>query len=239
MKKTLPAIVLALCLSCAFANEEYPPVHRGFFYSAGIGVSYINSFFKDITSTSNYYDEDDGHHYRKYYIEESGYHGIGAPSMDFKLGFSVLDLFSGFVMFDGTIYHGKAWDQEYEEYRQMTVDADPKEESKHSYAIAFNLGYGFNLYPFFLFNDSPFSGSYVGFAFSISGISAELGDSDLDPESINFKMEIGKDWQVNRSWSVGVGLAYQFAIKMLDYDNDAKNDFHNRIVSLLFHISHN
>jgi len=204
-------LVAVIALS-AWAQEAKPQKtrppyeHRGFFFSAGTGVSYT-----DLTARQNDSDESWDETTRR---EFSGW---SAPTFDFKFGKSMANLIVVHSQFELAVYSGET------NYRHVErsysdgvnifgislpkVNAD-EDKSVESNGFAFAGGIGLMVYPF-RNPRSVMNGFYAGFSSGMDAffVSADDSDGDINLASFYTQYEVGKDWWVSETWSVGVALA--------------------------------
>ncbi len=208
-----------------------PHEHRGFFFSAGTGVTYTDL---DVVRRFSYsrwnfsverslgYDE----------ITRREFSGWTVPVMDFKIGKSIGNLVVVHSIFELALFSGEmeySYSEQYEKDVRVLgisldkVNAEEKTLSTSAFSLAGGLGLMF--YPF----RSP-SSALNGFYFGISGGMAnfvcfgEDEDSGFDQVSAFTQYEIGKDWWVSETWSVGVGMAFSMHSVMESGDADDGGD---------------
>lgn len=237
MMKTLKKFVCILVFA-AIAWAQNPHEYRGFYFGSGLGVSYLSSALN--VNNLNYqsglghtrfdgvYEENK--HYGENHKKER-FSGFGFPSLDFRLGMSFANLITFYFNFRGGLYsgEGKNFKEDYsvdrvyldgildKEDRVLVGKLDRKDDA---YAFYGAFGLGFTVYPF-RNPASPMYGFYVGVAggadASVARVNA-LAQDLSGSMGIFTRYEIGKDWWVSDSWSIGVG--FDFTIEVYGNNND-------------------
>jgi len=218
--------IVALLVVTSWGQEAKPQKtrppyeHRGFFFSAGTGVAYTN--------LKAYQEDSDGSWEENTSREFSGW---SAPLFDFKFGKSIANLIVLHSRFELATYSGETdyhyTEKSYSEGINLFGISLPKyntdeKKSLDSYAFSFSLGLGFMVYPF-RNPRSVMNGFYVGFSSGMDAFFAVSGDDDgdIDVASAFTQYEVGKDWWVSETWSLGVA----FAFSLHDFVEDgAAND---------------
>lgn len=218
--------IIALFAVASWAQEAKPQKtrppheHRGFFFSAGTGASYA-----DLTAHQK--DSDDG------WTESTRreFSGWSCPFFDFKFGKSIANLIVVHSLLELAVYSGESdyhyTEQSYSEGVNLFGISLPKikvdeKKSLDSYAFSFSAGFGLMAYPF-RNPRSVMNGFYVGFSSGMDIFLVQSGDNDGDFElsSVFTQYEVGKDWWVSETWSLGVALA--ISLHSFVEDGDAKS----------------
>ena len=254
-------IVILLMASLSWAADvenkpAVPCVHSGSFFSVGLGVSYESmktDLFTSHHNESGHFDRTDG--YVTDYLEVYGpkkyweFSGFEAPSIDIRFGGAFANTVALYFTFAGGLYRGEAVREEKNISQIYNADQNgnlvlQSETIKSDYKRTFDavaaygwFGLGFSVYPFHDPN-SPMKGVYFGFSggLDIMGVRVEENFDDVVTESFYTRYEIGRDWWVSETWSIGVALAYTRVIGFEDdyYNTDggSRNAF-----TLLFRIT--
>ena len=209
-------IVALMTASVAWAQipEENKPAvpceHRGSFFSVGLGLSYM-SLSKDE------------------YISHRDEKGDWDKTLDFRFGGAIGNVVSLYFTFMGGLYRGTAIREENNIEQHYIADENGKlifqSESSESYykrefdAVAAYgwFGAGFSVYPF-RNPSSQLRDLYFGFSggLDILGVRVEDNFDDVVTESYFLRYEVGKDWWVSETWSIGVALAFTSVIGFED-----------------------
>ena len=224
----------------AVKKGRTPYEHRGFFFSAGMGVGYTSfSTYKENTRgdyTYEYYDyeKDEYVGWKEYkflattYDEE--FSGVSCPLLEFRFGRSFGNLVAAYSVFEIGVFSGtgKFRRQDYDRPERLDennvrvfADEDVLVEAHGAkgsvYAVLGNAGLGFSVYPFRNPNHI-LNGAFIGYASGISAISTISKNSDLEYGQIGVftQFELGKDWWVSENWSAGVALSYSFVSNIED-----------------------
>ena len=266
MKMIRALIVIMAVASLAWAqspetkSSRVPCQHRGGFFSVGFGLSYT-SFNKDEAKTSH---DDRGHwdsnlnQYVPDYLDVNGtrshwhFGGLEAPSMDLRFGIGIGNMVVLHASLTGGIFRGELV-REDESFKQHFVyDANRErvletenvlgkaktiEDDGWGYFCWFGLG--FSIYPF---RDpaSPLNGLYVGFSSGLDIMGVRQSYHTMDGHSeiggLLTRYEVGKDWWVSETWSVGVSLAFAYVSGFEDsyLESDGGN---RKTISLLFRLT--
>jgi len=238
MSIRLVLFVLAFFLVAANAaapqgeTDIHPYEHRGFFFSAGLGFSYM-SLSKVVHNTSVRFS---GIDYSSYVIlqnDEREYSGFGLPAIDYKLGVAfgnVVTVYSAmslaFSIGDGTYAES--------EYENDHLNSYDEYQESGNWGMGAYWGLGFSVYPF-KNPGSVMNGFHVGYTAGISVMAGMVaGDEDLAMTGLGNEIEIGKDWWVSDTWSIGVSASYLWLwpIEIFDEDFDGKR------FQLMFRITH-
>ncbi|MBQ2561042.1 MAG: hypothetical protein II565_10735 [Fibrobacter sp.] len=244
----LKKLVLILVVAAAAWAQE----HRGLFFSAGLGFSYASLFYTDVE-----YNYGSGAYFENQWVSsyEEGpkstwdLNSFEIPTIDIRLGCSFANLFAVYVLFSGGAYSGefdytreKVGVSRYLEddgsiaVEPKQVEPPVKQEHETMYA-RFSLGLGFSVYP--IRNPlSRLNGLYVGFAGGLDAWAVHMksGLDSFDNSGIFTRYEIGKDWWMSESWSLGVGFAFTNVFKFIK-DYEGNDEGHARVFSLLFRIT--
>lgn len=239
MKKILKELV-CIFIFAAVAWAQNPHEHRGFYYSTGMGVSYLSTSLNvnnlNYQSGVGQYMPDGKYREGKHYGENNRkerFSGFGFPSLDFRIGRSFANLLSFYFNFRGGLYsgEGKMYKEDYyvdRVYLDGALDKEDKalvgklDRKDDAYAFYGAFGLGFTVYPF-RNPASPMYGSYVGV---VGGADASISRMNSLAQDISGWMgiftryEIGKDWWVSDNWSVGVG--FDFTVEV--YGNHSEGD---------------
>ena len=186
------------------AKKVRPPhEHRGFFFSMGMGVSYLSSSVDESNvsySTGGGYLDTDGsfipqskyEHERVLHEEFSGW---GAPVIEFRFGKSICN---------------------------MVMEA---------------FGLGLSIYPF-RNPESMLNGLYIGVSGGVEAFDSHLDDSFsiISNGGVYTRFELGKDWWVSDTWSLGVGIAY-VNVTVFEDGND-KEEHERNSISFFIRLTH-
>ena len=224
MLKTLAIVALLAVTSWAqetVSQKTRPPYeHRGFFFSAGTGVSYtdLKAYQRDSDGT---WDENTSREFS----------GWSCPFFDFKFGKSIANLIVVHSLLELAVYSGESdyhyKEQSYSEGINLFGISLPKtkvdeKKSLNSDAFSFAAGIGLMVYPF-RNPRSVMNGFYVGFSSGMDIFLVQSGDNDgdFDLSSAFTQYEVGKDWWVSETWSLGI--AFALSIHSFVEDGDAKS----------------
>lgn len=229
----------------ASASQE----HRGFFFSIGAGVSYMNSsleglekklqsvtFERNLQSVNSTTMLDgSGARESEFDIEiekKDKFSGFGGPLFDMKLGFFIGRVVSLYSVFEGALISGDG--SHFEENRGVNYFYEPEgvrsnktfsnieDVSDDAVGLFASIGVGFSVYPFFN-QTNALNGLYLGFAWGFDGSVARLKTYSDNTNGIvgQFtRYEVGKDWWVSETWLLGVEFAFTKAFGKDDYDAD-------------------
>ena len=241
MKILKTLAIVALFAVTSWAQEATPQKtrppheHRGFFFSAGTGVSW--------TDLKAYQEDSDGTWEEKTSREFSGW---SYPTFDFKFGKSIANLIVVHSLLELAVYSGESdyhyKEQSYSEginlfgFNLPKTKADEK-KSLNSDAFSFAAGIGLMVYPF-RNPRSVMNGFYVGFSSGMDIFLVQSGDNDgdFDLSSAFTQYEVGKDWWVSETWSLGV--AFAFSIHSFVEDGDAKSGGDQGTFRFLIRLTH-
>lgn len=251
MLKQLVLILVVATAVCAHGAKS-PHEHRGLFFSSGLGFSYVTLFYTDVK-----YNYESGTYFSDQWVSSysegpKNTWDLGSfeiPTIDIRLGSSFANLFAVYVLFSGGVYSGDVdYTQEkvgalkyrddggsiVEESKQVEPPVTQEHETMHA---RFSFGLGFSVYP--IRNPlSRLNGLYVGFAGGLDAWAVHMksGFDSFDKTGIFTRYEIGKDWWISDTWSLGVGFAFTNMFKFIeDYDGNDKG--HANVLSLFFRIT--
>ena len=232
----------------------FPREHRSSYFSVNWGLSYLGSerkssdfgFSSSIGSTRL-----DGRYER---LEQYGQHdeqesfsAWGFPTLDIRFGRAFGNMVAVHFSFGGGLFsgEGKRHKQDYAVHRSVVdnvIESEEKEpngimdETIDSYGIYGSLGFGFTVYP--IRNPaSLLNGLFVGLA---GGIQGSLARDDVYATDyctvggVFTRYELGKDWWVSDTWSVGVGLSFSKVV--YTFVDEGENSKHH-VVSLFFRLT--
>lgn len=186
--------------------------HRGFFFSAGLGLAYTDVHAKD--------EDSDCCGAGTTETTRRDFSGWALPTMDFKFGKSIGNLVVLHALLDFALYSGEA-DYHYSKYYEnegvnlfgiSMPKIDTKEkEGMETKAISVSWGLGLMVYPF-RNPRSVMNGFYVGISGGMDFVVVGLFDeyNDFEMLSVFSQYEVGKDWWVSETWSIG--FAFSFAM---------------------------
>ena len=240
------------------AKKVRPPhEHRGFFFSMGMGVSYLSSSVDESNvsySTGGGYLDTDGsfipqskyEHERVLHEEFSGW---GAPVIEFRFGKSICNMVAMYTIFSTGIYQGegsyrktnRGLQSHYDHSGNLTlVDTIPEgTKKKKDDALAFMeaFGLGLSIYPF-RNPESMLNGLYIGASGGVEAFDSHLDDSFsiISNGGVYTRFELGKDWWVSDTWSLGVGIAY-VNVTVFEDGND-KEEHERNSISFFIRLTH-
>lgn len=241
------------------SKKVRPPYeHRGFFFSMGYGTSYADLSF--LEKNKEYRVEPDygsnltvgsgarlkETEYTRDYGLRREFSGWSVPNFDFRFGKSIANLVALYTQFGIGQYmgSGKYFKTDREQKIQTGVDgtedlvysSEYVKTRKEGDAIGMiaSFGLGFSVYPF-RNPSSVLNGFYVGVSGGIETCSFYLdgGYSIIDAGGIFTRYEIGKDWWVSETWSLGVGFGYTDMVGSLD---DGDNEL--GVISFFVRLTH-
>lgn len=228
--------VLAVCV---FSWARSPRTHRGFYFSFGAGPSYSSA------EISGEYDD-------RYYGENSRYidakvsenirfSGDPFPAFDFRFGKSFWNLMVLYSEIDLSLQTGtlernrKIWSVEEAPY----LIAKERFENKNAFGGSAAAGLGFAFYPF-LRPDSPVRGLHFGQSVLFGGNYYQSKKSrdriKLYSTELFNSFEIGMDWWMSDTWSIGTEFSYRFAVTFWKLPSDFDEGKGN-VISLKFRIT--
>ena len=239
--KVLIVALMAASVAWAQIPEENKPAvpceHRGSFFSVGLGLSYM-SLSKDEYISHRDEKGDWDKTLGRYVVKSVRYwgpkkhwdfSGFEFPSLDFRFGGAIGNVVSLYFTFMGGLYRGTAIREENNIEQRYNADENGKliflsENSESYYKREFDavaaygwFGAGFSVYPF-RNPSSQLRGLYFGFSggLDILGVRVEDNFDDVVTESYFLRYEVGKDWWVSETWSIGVALAFTSVIGFED-----------------------
>jgi hypothetical protein len=228
--------------------------HRGFYFSTSAGISYLsseaNSYNFSCPSGTGRTRADGRYEYLQYCGENNrldNFDAFGFPLFDIRFGGAIGNLVAVYTSFNIGLFNGdgRLRKQDYDVKRFIVDDVwdrDDKtlvggmDQKYDVYGFYVSLGLGFTVYPF---RDpaSPLNGFYAGI---IGGIDASLARLDAYADDfcglmgIFTRYEIGKDWWVSDTWSVGVG----FSLTKSVYENvNEGDDSDHYVIGLFFRLT--
>ncbi|MBR3073769.1 hypothetical protein [Fibrobacter sp.] len=228
--------------------------HRGFFFSAGLGLSYMSSNLNSYSSsysTGASQTRFDGVYEERWFGGENnkkeGFSGFGFPTLDVRMGRSVGNLVAIYASMTGSLYNGEGtvYKEDFSLEKVVLNGSDENvqktllgklDKKEDGYAFYISLGLGFSVYPF---RDaiSPLNGFYVGIS---GGADVSLAKVKSENKEISGVMgiftryELGKDWWVSDTWSIGVGFAFTKVV--YENVNDGDDGGHH-FIGLFFRIT--
>jgi hypothetical protein len=263
MKMFKVLIVALIAASVAWAQmpevnkPAVPCEHRGSFFSVGLGLSYM-SLSKDEYVSHRSEDGDWDNPSHRYVVKSVKYwgpkrhwefSGAEAPSLDLRFGGTIGNVVALYFTFMGGLYRGTAVREENNIEQYYLPDANgtlifQSENSKSYYRREFDaiaaygwFGVGFSVYPF-RDPSSPLRGLYFGFSGGLDALGVRVEDNydDVATESYFLRYEVGKDWWVSETWSIGVALSFTNVVGFEDdyYGSDGGG---RKAVTLLFRIT--
>ncbi len=211
-----------------------PREHRGLYFSAGFGLAYTNFSIRSKDENKWESTDENGDPYDYVHVEEyaKSFKGFAFPAMDFKFGKSVGNLVAIHSIIGIQPYVGEssyrntdrkkeyAYEGGVSVLRKDTVDYQEKMKGDFT-GGNLSLGFGVTVYPFrnpnFVLN-----GLYIGVS---GGMSAFFGlfddyDEDILQEAVFSRYELGKDWWVSDTWSIGFSFVYENVTALESGDNE-------------------
>lgn len=226
----LVLVFAALCFSQEAKPERTkkvrpPREHYGFYYSMGFGASYIDYSAEDV------YDED----YYERSFEKVRVEAWSVPDLEFRFGRSFANLFAIYYAAGLTLFNGEGKYADVSYYRDdddrpwSSSEVDEYLVDDDATGIQFYMGVGFIAYPFRNQN-SVMNGFFFGFSSGPYGVLSFLHEEDrhggVEVIGMASKFEIGKDWWVSDTWSLGFSLEYMFHdASFVDLDEAGLNKF--------------
>jgi hypothetical protein len=240
------------------AKKVRPPhEHRGFFFSMGMGVSYLSSSVDESNvsySTGGGYLDTDGSFipqskYERERVLHEEFSGWGAPVIEFRFGKSICNMVAMYTIFSTGIYQGegsyrktnRGLQSHYDHSGNLTlVDTIPEgTKKKKDDALAFMeaFGLGLSIYPF-RNPESMLNGLYIGASGGVEAFDSHLDDSFsiISNGGVYTRFELGKDWWVSDTWSLGVGIAY-VNVTVFEDGND-KEEHERNSISFFIRLTH-
>lgn len=258
--KPVDSVAVKPVESVAAKSTVDPPVkkvrspceHRGMFFSAGLGFSYAGLAYKDYRydhMSNTYFNNVWAGSFNEGSQKTWDYDSFEIPTIDIRLGRSFANLFSIYALLSAGAYNGNA-EYTFENIEQTknpgenggvieevkTVGEPDKQEYSAMYA-RFSFGLGFAVYPF-RNRASSMNGFYFAFAGGIDSWTARLeGNLDsFDKSGVFTRYEIGKDWWMSETWSIGVGFVFTNVSSFFE-DYDGRDSGHARTLGLFFRVT--
>lgn len=237
------------------AEKSFSPrEHRGSYLSVNWGLSYLSAELNKSNfgyRSGGEYTRPDGRRERTehYGLNESqeSFSAWGFPSIDIRFGMSFGNLVAAHFSFGGGLFKGEGINrkQDYSVTRtivdnvlesEKTELLGVKDETFDSYGIYGSLGFGFTIYPFRDLT-SPLNGFFVGIAGGVDGTMAR--DDDYSQEyctvgGVFTRFELGKDWWVSDTWSIGVGLSFTKLVYAAENEGE---EMSSHVISLFFRLT--
>ena len=223
-----------------------PCEHRGFFYSMGVGFSYTSFSVEKVEQKNSYRSfTDEKRRYETFnnYDKRWEFSGFDIPKFELRFGTSIGNLVALYSILDFGMYRGDGdyTDERYDrvyliQNNEQTLASEKLTdvEKKKDDAMGFYLSFGLGLSVYPIRNlESPWNGFYVSVASGLDAFAVGFIGEHRDEETggIFTRYEIGKDWWVSETWSVGVGFAYKNLFAMSDGNDDysskaSRHSFH-------------
>ena len=258
MKKVFAILVLC-AMGLTFAQSPSARVpssreHSSSYFSVNLGLSYLSSELKssDLSfSSSKMSNRLDGRyerfeHYGRH-DEQENFSAWGFPSIDIRFGRAFGNLVAVHFSFGGGLVkgEGKRHQQNYSVNRIVVDDVIESEDEQlsgimdetiDSYGFYGSLGFGFTVYPF---RDptSPLNGLFVGLTGGIEGAMARDDVYATDYCTVGgvfTRYELGKDWWVSDTWSIGVGFSFTKLVYPFENEGDEPN---HHAIGLFFRLT--
>ena len=228
--------------------------HRGSYLSVNWGLSYLSSEY----NKSNFgyrsgveYTRPEGRRERTEYYglneSQESFSAWGFPSIDFRFGWSFGNLVAAHFSFGVGLFKGEGITrkQDYSVTRtivdnvlesEKTELLGVKDETFDSYGIYGSFGFGFTVYPFRDLT-SPLNGLFVGIA---GGVDGSMARDDVYAQEyctvggVFTRFELGKDWWVSDTWSIGVGLSFTKLVYAAENEGE---EMSSHVISLFFRLT--
>lgn len=219
--------------------------HRGFYFSAGLGLSYTSFNYKENDSEELYHYDynnyEDSYTYERVEKESSEFSGFAIPTLDMRFGKSMGNLAALYFELDiATLQgRGKYKDTFYDNSasdRIPVLDQLPQHleediiKDNDAYGISGFIGIGVTFYPFRNPN-SVMNGAFFSIAngpiFNFADIedSSRRDNKEIGMIGYGVQIELGKDWWVSDTWSIGVSASYMTIADFEDHDSSDANVF--------------
>ena len=224
MVKALIVILTFAVMAWAQGNSRPPCQHRGLFYSMGVGFAYTSfesdknrhygwgsAYFDDFHDVTH--DDDD---------RSWKFSGFDIPKFEYRIGVSIANHVALYTLWDMGLFIGETEFTEsdyvrvYREQNGTLVKIneelrDYRHRKDNGVGLYFSFGLGISVYPISNLA-SPLNGLYVSFAGGFDAFAAGFVEEHEDGDAIGIfnRYEIGKDWWVSDTWSVGVAFAYKY-----------------------------
>ena len=235
--------IIALFVVTSWSQEAKPQKtrppyeHRGFYFSTGFGLAYTNFNIESDREDKWNTTDDNDRPCEKVYVEEYAkrFKGYALPALDFKFGKSVGNMVAIHSVVEIEPYVGRAhyrYTEKEKVYgyegiipvlRKDSIEYQKKVKGDFTGGNV-SLGFGATVYPFrnpaFVLN-----GLYVGVS---GGMSTFFGwfddyDEDIFQIAVFSRYELGKDWWVSDTWSIGFGFVY-VNVTAVEESGDENND---------------
>jgi len=247
--KALIVILTFAVMTWAQGNSRPPCQHRGFFYSMGVGFAYT-SFESEKTHgydwTSAQLD-----YYRQVTRDDEErswkFSGVDIPKFELRMGVSIANYVALYTLWDMGLYTGEAEYSELEKREtfreqngtQVKINDETlnyRQRKDDGAGLYFSFGLGISVYPISNLA-SPLNGLYVSFASGLDAFaSGFINDHEpSDAVGVFTRYEVGKDWWVSETWSVGVAFTYGNLFVISDSYYEEKGNRHT--ISLLFRLT--
>ncbi|OWV05692.1 MULTISPECIES: hypothetical protein [unclassified Fibrobacter] len=231
-----------------------PREHRGFYFNASLGATYVGFNYKQSDyQYKHHYDynnNDDSYSYERVVEEVYEFNDFAIPTLGLRFGRSFGNLVALFFELDFAmlIGEGKYSETSYEhnfDNQYSVLGSSPQnlkeKNSKDDDAYGFYsfVGVGFTFYPFrnphSVMNGAFFSIAN-GFAFFGEDINHNKENLHQTFEMLDYEMqvEIGKDWWISDTWSVGLSIGYLYTFGASD---DSENTFDSNVISFMFRVT--
>lgn len=231
-----------------------PREHRGSYFSVNWGFSYLSSELKssDFGYRSGFGGKTlDGRYEKQEHYglnnEQDEFSAWGFPSIDLRFGKSIENFVAVYFSFGGGLFKGEGSrrKQDYSVTRTIVDNVLEKEDKQlvgvmdetfDSYGFYYSMGLGITVYPF---KDptSPLNGIFLGIG---GGLDVSMARDDVYAEDyctvggIFTRYELGKDWWVSDTWSIGVGVS--FSKMVYSFENEGEKTDHHAL-SLFFRLT--
>lgn len=252
MVKALIVILTFAVMAWAQGNSRPPCQHRGLFYSIGVGFAYTSfesdknrhygwgsAYFDDFHDVTH--DDDD---------RSWKFSGFDIPKFEYRIGVSIANHVALYTLWDMGLFTGETEFTEsdyvrvYREQNGTLVKIneelrDYRHRKDNGVGLYFSFGLGISVYPISNLA-SPLNGLYVSFAGGFDAFAAGFVEEHEDGDAIGIfnRYEIGKDWWVSDTWSVGVAFAYKNLFVIDDDDGYYEHNKSSRhTISLLFRLT--
>ena len=235
--KTLLRMGLCAALLSSVAFARNPHEHRGFYFSAGIGPAY-HSFSASSSSSRYRYRWNEYTAEYDYFWEsekeENSYNAFVFPAIDFRFGKSIGNLIALYSTFD-FMFDTDNWECLREEQSDVYGKTSEKADSENSIMFSGGAGLGFEVYPF-LNPNSVMRGFHIGESTSVNGMLLDaVGDrSEWGGVFVANRINVGMDWWVSDTWSLGVEFSYTY-FGVIEVDSDDDPDRH--LFRLMFRLT--
>lgn len=246
--KALIVILTFAVMTWAQGNSRPPCQHRGFFYSMGVGFAYTNFEFNKKREYSWTGWRNGGH--EETFERQSrnwNFSGFDIPKFELRMGVSIANHVALYTLWDMGLYTGEAEYSELEKREtfreqngtQVKINDETlnyRQRKDDGAGLYFSFGLGISVYPISNLA-SPLNGLYVSFASGLDAFaSGFINDHEpSDAVGVFTRYEVGKDWWVSETWSVGVAFTYGNLFVISDSYYEEKGNRHT--ISLLFRLT--